>query len=119
MKACSSPIGVRQVLLLALVSSSWFGVTDAYARVRPRVATFASVARGAEVGQPGTDTLRPGERAFIQQARESARRHSRLAELAVSKAANSDVRAYAQQVVTDQRQINDSLENLGRRKGLG
>jgi putative membrane protein len=29
------------------------------------------------------------------------------------------VRAYAQQVVTDQRQINDSLENLGRRKGLG
>ncbi|MEO5961171.1 MAG: DUF4142 domain-containing protein [Opitutaceae bacterium] len=119
MKAPLSPIVLRPLLVLAVASWSWFAVAEAGARTRPRMATFASVARGAEVGQAGPETLRPGERAFVQQAREGVRRDSRLAQLAISKAANSDVRTYAQQVATDQRQIAESLEALGRRKGLG
>jgi putative membrane protein len=118
MKARTSPIALRQVLLLTFVSWSWFGATDADAKMRPRLASFASVARGAEIGQEGTDSLRPGERAFVRQAREGAQRDLRLAQLAASKAVNSDVRSYAQQVATDQRQIGESLEALSRRKGL-
>ena len=64
-----------------------------------------------------SDTLRPSERTFLEKAAALSREEMRLARLAVSQAAGSDVKAVAQQIATDHQQLNDSVEGLRRKKG--
>ena len=72
---------------------------------------------GAEQVATAGSNLRPSDRAFLTKAGETARQQMRLAEVGVSQAAKCEVRSYAQQLVTDYRELNDSLEAMIRRKG--
>ena len=63
------------------------------------------------------DSLRPTDRAFLGKAAENVRQQMRLAEVGVSRAAKTEVRSHAQELVADYRQLNDTLEALIRRKG--
>lgn len=65
-----------------------------------------------------TDVLRPAERTFLERAAELSRQQTQLARVAVSQAASSDVRTYAQLVASDHRQISDSLDALRRKRGV-
>src|SRR4051812_41338699 len=116
----SNPRGVIHAALAVIVLGAGASVlsSSAQARVRPHAATFASVARGATAEPLAADSLRPGEQAFILRAFQLTRQELRLAQLAVSQAVSSDVRSLAQQLVANHRQMSDSLEALGRRKGV-
>src|SRR5688500_2079818 len=113
-------IAIRRVLTLVLAGvGSAILVTPAAGRVKPRVAmSFASVARAAEFDPLAADSLRPSERAFVREASEIARHELRAAQLAVSQGSSSDVRTFAQQLVTDQGQIIEGLNGLTRKKGV-
>lgn len=65
-----------------------------------------------------SDALRPVERTFLEKAAASSRQQMRLAKLALSQAVSSDIRTYAQQIASDNRQLNDSVEDLLRKKGI-
>ncbi len=93
-------------------------LTSADARIRPPVAMFASVARAAEFDPLANDSLRPTERTFVRQAIELSRASMRLAQLAVGHATSADIRAFAQQLVTDHGQVATSLDALARKKGV-
>jgi putative membrane protein len=93
-------------------------VGNAEARINPRVAMFASVAKAAEFDPLAADSLRPSERTFLRQAAEMARAEMRAAQLAVAQATSADVRTFAQQVVSDNRQISNSIDELARKKGV-
>lgn len=64
------------------------------------------------------DSLRPSERAFLNQAMTLIRQQRRLGELAIGNASNSDVRSHAQQVTADFRRLAEGLEGLVRKKGI-
>jgi putative membrane protein len=93
-------------------------LSPAHARINPRVAMFASVAKAAEFDPLAADSLRTTERAFVRQALEMARAQMRAAQLAVSQATSADLRSFAQQLLADHRQIATSLEDLARKKGV-
>jgi putative membrane protein len=107
----------RAAVLLGCITGAGL-ITSAEARLRPPVATFASVARGSELDPTGIDLLRPGERVFVQQIGELTRAEWRLAKLAVTQASGAAVRDFAQQLAADYGQINDSLAGLVRKKGV-
>lgn len=67
---------------------------------------------------PTTDTLRPVERAFIDQARTLLREQRRLGELGVGNAAKSEVRSHAQQIAADSRRLTEAIDGLVRKKGI-
>src|SRR4051812_40546891 len=105
--------------LLSLIGCGLaIAVTTVEARINPRVAMFASVAKAAEFDPLAADSLRPSERTFLRQAAEMARAEMRAAQLAVGQAASADVRTFAQQVVSDNRQISNSIDELARKKGV-
>lgn len=104
--------------LLALGCATLGLVPLAHARIHPRVAMFASVAKAAEFDPLAADNLRASERAFIRQALEMARAEMRAAQLAVAQSTSTDVRTFAQQVVGDNRQITTSIEALAQKKGV-
>lgn len=94
-------------------------VATAEARLRPRLAAFASVVRGAEFDPLAAgDNLRTEERAFLRTAIEACRQEARLAQLGVAQATRSDVRTFAQELATDARQMADTLDTVARRKGV-
>src|ERR1051326_2851189 len=109
-------MNARSLLAFGCVAAL-FGAT-ASARIHPRGAMFASVAKAAEFDPLAADSLRPTERAFIRQALETARAEMRAAQLAMAQATSADVRTYAQQLVADNRQITTSIEDLARKKGV-
>lgn len=102
--------------LTAAVALGVVTVTDA--RTKLPALTFVSVARAAEFDPLAVDNLRPMERAFLRQALEACRLEGRVAQLGVSQAASSNVRTLAQQLVSDCRQIRDSVDALARKKGV-
>jgi putative membrane protein len=64
-----------------------------------------------------TDRLTASERAFLEQARESIRQQRRLGELGQSLARGTEVRAHAQKIVNEYRQMLERIEGLVRKKG--
>src|ERR1043166_8477030 len=102
------PVAQRCALIVSALIVSSVAATPQGRAMRPRFVTFASVARGAELDSLATDTLRPSERAFLREATEMSRTDLRMAQLAVGQATSSDLRTYAQQLMTDYRQIADS-----------
>jgi putative membrane protein len=90
----------------------------AEARIRPRPAMFASVAKAAEFDPLAADSLRPSERAFLRQATEMSRAQARAAQLGVGQAVSAEVRSFAQQVASDNKQIGNSIDELARKKGV-
>jgi putative membrane protein len=105
--ALLSSVGLMGFAVTASAAGPW---TVRQVSARNLMHTF-----GAE--PQATDGLRPADRAFLTKAVETARQQMRLAEVGVSQAAKSEVRSHAQQLVTDYRQMNDSLEAMIRRKG--
>jgi putative membrane protein len=95
------------------------GATTASAALPWRIAPAfgRSMTAGMAAEPQAASALRPVEHAFLQRAAELSREQLQLAKLAVGQATSSDVRTYAQQVASDYRQIDDSLEALRRRKG--
>lgn len=83
-------------------------------------ASSSSFLRGF-AGEPlaTTDSLRPGERSFLEKAVEVSRQRVQLGRFAVGQANSSDVRGFAQQLAGDYQQIGDSVDALRRRKGAG
>jgi putative membrane protein len=79
---------------------------------------LASVARAAEFDPLAVDNLRSSERSFIRQATEMAREELRAAQLGVTQATDAAVRAFAQQIVSDNREISNSIDALARKKGV-
>lgn len=64
-----------------------------------------------------SDGLRPAERAFLERAAELSRMQLQLAQLGLGQARGSEVRAFAQQLTGDVRQVSDAVDALVRRKG--
>jgi putative membrane protein len=111
-----SPRITRPALLASVAALVLAGATTASARIRPPVAKIASVARPEGAPLVSADNLPPAERTFLVQAVEAARREWRLAQFAAGRATSSDVRSFAQQLASDDRQITDALEGLMQRK---
>jgi putative membrane protein len=105
------------VTVTAAVALAQFA-SNAGARIRPPVAMFASVAKAAEFDPLTADNLRASERAFVRQAAEVLRAESRAAQLGVTQATSADLRAFAQQVVGDNRTISNAIDALARQKGV-
>lgn len=87
------------------------------ATTRVRQVSARSVIPGVAGDSLATDPLRPADRTFLVSAAEAVRQQMRLGEVGVSQASDTRVRSHAQQLVTDYRALNDSLEALIRRKG--
>jgi predicted outer membrane protein len=87
------------------------------ATTRVRQVSARSVIQGFAVDPLATDTLRPADRAFLAKAAEAVKQQMRLGAVGVGQAADTRVRSHAQQLVTDYRVLNDTLEALIRRKG--
>ena len=85
--------------------------------LRVRQVSARSVTRGPAMEAMAASELRPAERAFLGKAVEVGRQQMRLAEVGVGHATSSDVRSHAQQLATDYRSLNESLDALVRRKG--
>lgn len=90
-------------------------LTGAEARLwrLPQVIAQAAVSAEASGG-----SLEPAERTFVLGALEASRTQAELARLAVSQATRHDLREFAQDLAATYRDLNVSLENLARRKGL-
>jgi putative membrane protein len=106
---------IRAGGLIALLAG--YAVT-AHAHVR--APAFIFVLAQAQTTAPAgtTDSVRAPERAFLLQGLENSRQEAELSRLAVSQASSSEVREFAQQLVTDYQQINTALEALARRKAV-
>jgi len=66
----------------------------------------------------GSDTLARADRRFATKAAELNTEEVRLSELAAQQASNPEVRAFAQQLVTEHTQATTELGSLSTRKGL-
>ena len=62
--------------------------------------------------------LSSGERSFLNQAAQDGQKGLALSELAAQRASRSEVRDYAQKVVSDHEQLNADLRQLAQRKGV-
>ena len=85
-------------------------------RRTPHVAPVLTQADGSN--SAGSESLRSGDRAFILQGLNNSRSEAELSRLAVSQATSSEVRDFAQQLVSDYGEINNALESLARRKAV-
>jgi putative membrane protein len=103
------------ITLFALVGS--MAVSYAAGSLRVRQVSARSFARGPAAEALAASELRPVDRAFLGRAAEIGRQQMRLAEVGSSHATSSDVRSHAQQLATDYRSLNESLDALIRRKG--
>ncbi len=72
----------------------------------------------SDSGSAAPDGLRSIERSFVVQALLACRDQAELSSLAATHARSSDIRAFAQQLVTDYRQIDTALETLARHKAI-
>lgn len=79
-----------------------------------KVELLTDVTWGARLA---TDRLTASERAFLAQARELIRQQHRLGELGQSQARGTEVRAHAQKIVSEYRQMLERIEGLVRKKG--
>lgn len=115
----AGPIFWRR-LTVAFGATVALGVmTTAEARLWPRVATFASVARASELDALAAgDNLRAEERGFLRLAVEACQQQGRLAQLGMANAAMSEVRTFAQQLSVDSEQMADAVNTVARRKGV-
>jgi putative membrane protein len=103
-------LGIAGLLSVAAVAS-------AAPRWRGQAVATNNLIRGFAAQPLAADTLRPLERSFLEKAAETSREEMQLARLALSQAANSDLRTFAQQLAVDQRSIGDALEGLRRKRG--
>src|SRR5205823_3673059 len=62
--------------------------------------------------------LKPADRRFLTKAAENDRHEVALAELAVQKAENAEVRSFAQKILLDHQKLKRELLTLGGRKGV-
>lgn len=106
-----------RTVALALAGFLGVALTADAAGPRARQVYARNLTSGFAAEPLAANDLRPVERAFMTKALETARQQLRLAEVGVSQATNSEVRSYAQQLITDYRALHDSLEALLRRKG--
>jgi putative membrane protein len=107
----SAPVLLVAVVAIAAASS---GIAAPFGWLRPLAARNLVLGFGPE--PLASDVLRPSERSFLDKAAELTRYELRLARLGVSQATSSDVRAFAQQLASNQSQLNDSIEALRRAK---
>jgi len=73
---------------------------------------------GSMSGSGSSDTLARADRRFVTKAAELNTEEVRLSELAAQQASNPEVRAFAQQLVTEHTQATTELGSLSTRKGL-
>jgi putative membrane protein len=117
--------GTAISLLRRLVSATAaiaFGAAGSVAAL-PRLPGFVFVFAQTATDTPataaaGTSTVRPPERTFVTQGLVNSRHQAELSRLAVTQAASTEVREFAQQLVTDYQQINTALETIARRKSI-
>lgn len=69
-------------------------------------------------GQTSSAALSSGDRDFIMKAADGGMAEVALGRLAVSKASNSDVKAFGQRMVDDHSKANDQLMQLAQTKGV-
>jgi predicted outer membrane protein len=106
-----------QAAFFALCGVLGPAVTCAASRLTPPLLTSRSLVAGIGPEFFAADLLRPSEQAFLDKVSGLSGDEMRLAQLAVAQAASSDVRSFAQTLVTDQRQLHDAVEALRQRKG--
>jgi putative membrane protein len=106
---------VRRGLGLVLVFAAALDLSVQAAPRRRPSARNLMLNFGAEA--LATDTLRPSERTFLEKAAAFSSEEVQLARLAISQATGSEVKAFAQQLAADHKQISDSIESLRRKKG--
>lgn len=84
---------------------------------RARAPVARTLLNGYAAEPLASEALRPTERVFLEKASANNREQVHFSQLALSQAANSDVRSHAQHVLADQRSIGEALAALIRRKG--
>jgi putative membrane protein len=104
-------------LRFAFIASLGLAAVAATAAPRWRGPAARSFVRSFAAEPLATDTLRPTERSFLEKAADLSRDEVQIARLAVAQATSTDIRAFAQQIAADHKQLNDSVEALRRRKG--
>ena len=82
-----------------------------------RKVSARSLVQGFAVDPLANEALRPADRAALAKAAETTRQQMRLGEVGVGRASDTRVRSHAQQLLTDYRSLNESLDALIRRKG--
>jgi predicted outer membrane protein len=92
-------------------------VMGAASRLTPPLLTSRSLVAGIGPEFFAADILRPSEQTFLEKVSALSGDEMRMAQLGVAQAASSDVRSFAQTLVTDQRQLHDAVEALRQRKG--
>ncbi len=107
----------RPVLLVAAGCVGALVTLDAAGPSHFRPVAARSLLRGFAAEPLAADALRPGERAFLAKAQESARRQMRLAEIGAGRAQAAEVRSHALQLAADYHELDGTLEALVRRKG--
>jgi putative membrane protein len=100
------PVAAVVAILILLLP---LGAGDTLAASPPENAAKDAAAKGA---------VHPVDRSFLAQAADLSRTQLALAQLGTRRATGSDLRAFAQQLASDHRQITDSVADLQRRKGI-
>jgi putative membrane protein len=110
----------RPFYFSAALLTAGFAINQAWATPewRMRQVSARTFVRGYTADALAADAPRPAERAFLEKALELSRQHMHFAELGSSQASGSEVRSYAQQILSDHRALGESLDALIRRKGI-
>lgn len=116
----SSYFFFARATVVALLAAVGVSAVAANVPARFRQVAAQSMVRGY-VAEPlaTTDTVRPGERAFLEKALGAGQLQTRLAELGASQAATTEVRSHAEQLKSDNRQLVDALMAIIQKKGPG
>jgi putative membrane protein len=106
--------------LLCLALAAVVGSAEAAATTgRIRTAAARSFRSHFAVTPMASDGLRESEQTFLESASERCRRELRLAQVALTQASTSDLRALALQMSGDQARLRDAIEALMRKNGIG
>jgi putative membrane protein len=118
MKYTHSTIHVRSLCLIALTVGAHALSAQSPAMSSDRDDAASTPAYDSHTPTMTTGKLKWSDKHFVTKVAEGGQIEIALAELAVERASNADVRSYAQQLVNDHRQMSHQLERLAQSKGL-
>lgn len=115
----------HRLLVLPALLALAFSFGAAQAQGTPGIGSSVTGGRSAPAAQPGTGTrntpqakLARGDRKFVEHAAQGGMFEVQAGQLAVSRASNPQVKAYAQRLVDDHSKANDELTQIANAKGV-
>lgn len=115
----------RRLLVLPALLALAFSFGAAQAQGTPGTGSSVTGGQSAPAAQPGTGTrntpqakLARGDRKFVEHAAQGGMFEVQAGQLAVSRASNPQVKAYAQRLVDDHSKGNNELTQIANAKGV-